>query len=83
MIESYVTDISFGEVKAMKRLFARALTVSVLSLSAMGCGPGSLWSGKTDAAGSGPPYMGTVILIVVCLIVYFAVQAWKKKDRKK
>jgi len=67
----------------MARLLARALTVSVLSLSAMGCGPGSLWSGKTDVAGSGPPYMGTVILVAVCLVVYIAVQAWKKKDGKK
>jgi len=68
----------------MTRLLVRALTVSALSLSALGCGPGSLWSGKTDvAAGSGPPYMGTIILVAVCLVVYLAAQAWKKKDKKK
>lgn len=69
----------------MKRHLICAAIFSGFFLSAQGCGPGSPgvpggWLPKAyDGSGSGAPYVGTVILIAVCFLIYFAVRSWRKK----
>jgi putative membrane protein len=69
-----------GEPRKMKRYLLPALAASGLLTACWDPrGPGGWGSMMHDGMGYGSPYIGTIILVVVCLAVYFIVQVWNKK----